>query len=69
MSIEETPLTEAFGQPETWENPYPVYRQFRESAPFVAQWPIVFLDGNEALVRTWTSSAHQTPASGAGGLL
>ena len=29
MGIEQPPLTELFGKPETWENPYPAYREFR----------------------------------------
>src|SRR5271166_1768698 len=53
MSIEQPPLTEVFGKPETWENPYPAYREFRDRSPLVAQWPIVFLDGNERQVRSW----------------
>jgi len=53
MSIERPPLTELFGKPETWENPYPAYREFRDRSPFVAQWPIVFLDGNERQVQSW----------------
>jgi cytochrome P450 len=53
MSIEEAPLTEIFGNPETWENPYPAYREFRARSPFVAQWPVVLLDGDVRQVRTW----------------
>jgi cytochrome P450 len=53
MSIEEAPLTEIFGQPETWENPYPAYREFRARSPFIAQWPVVLLDGDVRQVRTW----------------
>ena len=53
MSIEQPPLTEVFGKPETWENPYPAYREFRDRSPFVAQWPIVLLDGSERQVRSW----------------
>jgi len=53
MSIEEAALTEVFGKAETWENPYPAYRQFRDRSPFVAQWPVIFLDGQERQVRTW----------------
>ncbi len=53
MGIEQPPLTELFGKPETWENPYPAYREFRDRSPFVAQWPIVLLDGSERQVRSW----------------
>ncbi len=53
MSIEEAPLTEVFGQPETWKNPYPAYREFRARSPFIAQWPVVLLDGEQRQIRTW----------------
>jgi hypothetical protein len=33
MSIEEAVMTDVFGKPETWENPYPAYRQFRDRSP------------------------------------
>ena len=51
MSIEEAALTEVFGKLETWENPYPAYREFRDRSPFVAQWPIVLLDGDQRQVQ------------------
>ncbi|HLX37553.1 MAG TPA: cytochrome P450 [Candidatus Binataceae bacterium] len=70
MAIEEPVLTDVFGKPETWQNPYPAYREFRARAPFVAQWPIVFLDGAEKLVRVWmllkyeqVNSALRDPAT------
>lgn len=53
MSIEEAALTEVFGKIETWENPYPAYREFRDRSPFIAQWPIVLLDGDQRQVRAW----------------
>jgi len=53
MSIEEAALTDVFGKTETWENPYPAYREFRDLSPFVAQWPIVLLDGDQRQVRAW----------------
>jgi cytochrome P450 len=51
--IELEPLTEVFGKTETWQNPYPAYREFRARSPFVAQWPVVFLDGEVRQVRAW----------------
>lgn len=42
-----------FGKPETWENPYPAYSQFRDRSPVVAEWPIVLLEGTQARVHTW----------------
>ncbi|HVN26856.1 MAG TPA: cytochrome P450 [Candidatus Binataceae bacterium] len=59
MSIEIEPLTDAFGKPETWKNPYPVYREFREKAPFVAQWPVTTLDGNIMQARAWMLLKHE----------
>ena len=53
MKIEEAPLTDVFGKPETWENPYPAYREYRARSPFVAQWPVVFLDGEVKQIRAW----------------
>ena len=53
MNIEEAALTDVFGKPETWENPYPAYREFRDRSPFIAQWPIVLLDGDQRQVRAW----------------
>ena len=53
MSIEEAPMTDIFGKPETWENPYPAYKEFRDRSPLVAQWPIVLLDGAERQVQSW----------------
>jgi cytochrome P450 len=70
MSIEEAPLTDVFGKPETWENPYPAYREYRAQSPFVAQWPVVFLDGEVKQVRAWmllkyeqVSAALRDPAT------
>jgi len=70
MNIEAEPLTEIFGKPETWQNPYPAYREFRDRAPFVAQWPISLLDGNVAQARAWmllkyeqVSAALRDPAT------
>lgn len=53
MTIEQPPLTDVFGKPETWKNPYPAYREFRDRSPFVAQWPVILLDGSERQVRAW----------------
>jgi len=70
MAIEQAALTDVFGKPETWQNPYPAYREFRARSPFVTQWPIVFLDGSEKLVRVWmllkyeqVNSALRDPAT------
>ena len=70
MSIETEPLTDVFGKPETWQNPYPAYREFRDRSPFVAQWPISLLDGNVAQARAWmllkyeqVSAALRDPAT------
>jgi cytochrome P450 len=53
MNIEEAALTDVFGKTETWENPYPAYREFRDRSPFIGQWPIVLLDGDQRQVRAW----------------
>jgi cytochrome P450 len=52
MSNEEAAV-DLFGQPETWENPYPAYRQYRDRSPLAAHWPITFLDGNQVEVYVW----------------
>jgi len=52
MSIEDLVMTDVFGKPETWENPYPAYQEFRDRSPIAAQWPIVFLDGTEFQAQT-----------------
>jgi cytochrome P450 len=59
MKIETEPLTEIFGKPETWQNPYPAYREFRARAPFVAQWPVSLLDGTVAQARAWMLLKHE----------
>jgi cytochrome P450 len=70
MNIETAPLTEIFGDPATWQNPYPAYREFRARAPFVAQWPVSLLDGTLAQARAWmllkyeqVSAALRDPAT------
>ena len=52
MSIEDLVMTDVFGKPETWENPYPAYKEFRDRSPIAAQWPIVLLDGTEIQAHT-----------------
>ena len=70
MTIEQPPLTDVFGKPETWKNPYSAYREFRDRSPFVAQWPVILLDGSERQVRAWmllkyeqVNAALRDPAS------
>jgi cytochrome P450 len=53
MSIEDPAMTDVFGQPETWANPYPAYRQFRDRSPLAAHWPIVLLDGTKIDAYVW----------------
>jgi cytochrome P450 len=53
MSIHEPVTTDLFGRPETWDNPYPAYREFRDRSPVVGQWPITLLDGTQLQVQTW----------------
>ena len=53
MNTEQAPLTQVFGNTETWQNPYPAYREFRARSPFVAEWPVVLLSGEVRQVRAW----------------
>jgi cytochrome P450 len=53
MSIADPVMTDVFGKPETWENPYPAYRQFRDRSPVAAHWPIVLLDGTVIEAYAW----------------
>jgi cytochrome P450 len=53
MSIEAAVATDRFGKPETWENPYPAYRQFRDTSPLAAHWPIMLLDGTAVDAYVW----------------
>jgi cytochrome P450 len=70
MSIEDPAMTDVFGQPETWANPYPAYRQFRDRSPLAAHWPIVLLDGTKIDAYVWlllkydqVSAALRDPAT------
>src|SRR6266404_434530 len=59
MSSSDPTVTEDFGKPETWMNPYPAYRKWREQSPLVAKMPLVMLDGTQLEVFNWLLLRHE----------
>lgn len=52
-------IADVFGEPDTWADPYPAYRQFREKSPVSCELSFVSFTGEEARFRTWMLLRHE----------